>query len=167
VTQPPSLPKFCCYITDGKTKGRWVYFRTKETGHIRLRGAPGSSEFHAAYSEALALRERIRAGDTLSARDPASLAWLVDRYLTSVEFKALADPTQADYSRTCATLAGQLGDQPFRFITRAMIKAVRDDLGATPRKANKLQQMASSLYSWAQQASLVPDGCNPARGLKR
>jgi hypothetical protein len=38
-------------------------------------------------------------------------------YLKSVEFRALADSTQLDYSRTCDLVTGQLGDQPYRYTT--------------------------------------------------
>jgi hypothetical protein len=58
----------------------------------------------------------------------------------------------------------ELGAQPFRYTTKAMLKAVRDDHAATPRKAHKLKQMVSRLYSWAEEESLVPDGFNPPPG---
>jgi hypothetical protein len=48
-----------------------------------------------------------------------------------------------------------------------MLKAVRDDYADTARKANKVTAMLSALYSWAQQGQLVPDGFNPAAGLKK
>jgi integrase len=48
-----------------------------------------------------------------------------------------------------------------------MIKVVRDDHAATARKANKIKQMISRLYSWADENDLVPAGLNPTKGLKR
>ena len=48
-----------------------------------------------------------------------------------------------------------------------MIKAVRDDYADTPRKAHKIKQMLSRLYTWAQEEELGPDGFNPAAGVKR
>jgi hypothetical protein len=48
-----------------------------------------------------------------------------------------------------------------------MLKAVRDDYAATPRKAHKIKQMLSCLYGWADENDLVPEGFNPAAGLKR
>jgi len=48
-----------------------------------------------------------------------------------------------------------------------MIKAVRDDHAATPRKAHKIKQMVSRLYSWADENDLVPEGFNPAGGIKK
>jgi integrase len=48
-----------------------------------------------------------------------------------------------------------------------MVKAVRDDYAATPRKAHKVKQMMSRLYSWAGEADIVADGVNPAQRLRR
>jgi integrase len=147
-------------------KGRdYWFFRSPQTGLVRLKGLPGSPEFFTCYGEALALRERIRAGTTSPAQD--SFAWLVDSYLKSAEYRALADSTQLDYARTCDLIRAELGDVPFRLTTRAMVKAVRDDYADTARKANKVATMLSALYGWAQQGQMVPDGFNPAAGLKK
>lgn len=160
-----ATPRYVIIVSNGKG-GRFAYFRSKETGRIRLKGLPGDPGFYASYDDARQLRDRLQraaAGDV----DQDSFAWLVDSYLKSAEYKALADPTQADYAKTCALLVDELGMAPFRCVTRTMIKMVRDDLADTARKANKVQQMASRIYSWAQEGELVPDGFNPAQGLKR
>ena len=47
------------------------------------------------------------------------------------------------------------------------LKTVRDDLAATPRKAHKVKQMVSRLYTWAAECDLVPEGFNPAGSIKR
>jgi integrase len=162
----PLRLRFVDFATDGKTAGRrWYYFRTKETGRVKLPGEPGTAAFQQAYADALAMRERIRAGKPSS--NDTHLDWLIDRYLTSAEFRALSDATQLDYSRTCDLLKGAMGDQPFRFITRSMVKVARDDHADTVRKANKIAAIMSLIYGWANQADLVPDGVNPAAGLKK
>lgn len=161
---PPPLP-YVRMVSNGKGRTYWR-FRTKETGDLGLPGQPDSPEFHRAYAAALEQRDKIRAGDRQQ-QDEDGFAWLADRYQESAEFKALATPTQLDYSKTCALLKDELGDQPWRYITRAMLKAVRDDYAATTRKANKVTQMARRIYSWGNEADLVPDGCNPAVGLKK
>lgn len=146
-------------------KGRYAYFRTKDTGDIPLPGKPGEPEFQRRYAELLELRDRLR---TAAAGPPdTSFAWLIARYLASAEYAALADSTQLDYGKTCDLLKAELGDQPFRLTTRGMLKAVRDDHAATPRKAHKVKQMLSRLYSWAAEEGLVADGFNPAGGLRR
>lgn len=169
---PPGLP-FVNAVTDGKSGGKWYYFRSRETGNVRLPGKPGEPAFLRAYADAAELRDRLRAKAPASDTDKESFASLVDRYLVSAEFKALSDSTQLDYCRTCALLKEELRDPAtkaslaFRYITRAMIKGLRDEHAAQPRKANKIQQMTSRLYSWANEADLVPDGVNPAIGLKK
>ena len=100
------------------------------------------------------------------ADDSETFNWLIRCYENSAEFRALADPTQIDYSRTLRLLETEIGDQPFKLTTRAMIKAVRDDYAVTARKANKIKQMVSRLYSWADEEQLVPASFNPALGLK-
>lgn len=159
----PKLPFVNSWV-DSKTGRRYATFRSKETGRIPL-PALDVAAFHKAYGDALELRDRLRAGTKPVDQD--SFAWLVDAYLKSVEFRALADSTQDDYSKTCDLIKAELGDQPFAFTTRAMIKAVRDDYAATTRKANKIVVMLSCLYGWAQQEQKVPDGFNPAGGIKK
>jgi integrase len=74
--------------------------------------------------------------------------------------------TRLDYDKTLTLIEAELGDEPFMLTTRAMIKAVRDDYSVTPRKAHKIKQMASRLYSWADENDLVPAEFNPAK-MKR
>jgi integrase len=147
-------------------KGRYPMFRTKETGDVSLPGPIGSPAFLREYANLLDLRDARRLKPGASA--DGSWAWLIDLYLASPEYAALADSTQLDYSKTCALLRDEIGNQPVRFTTRAMLKAVRDDRSATPRQAHKIKQMASRLASWAdEQGGIVPEGFNPAKGLKR
>lgn len=143
-------------------KGRYWRFRHPQTGDVSLPGQPGGESFHSRYAELLA-----RATATRTEVDRASIAWLTNRYRKSAEFRALADATQTDYEKTLALIDEHLGAEPYRLTTRGMIKAVRDDHSATPRKAHKIKQMMSRLYSWADENDLVPEGFNPAAKLKR
>jgi integrase len=149
-----------------EAKGRtYWFFRSKETGRIGLPGQPSEPEFHLAYGQALALRAQLQAPRDREAE--GSWSWVIRKYQLSPEYLALADCTQADYAKTCALLDEALGPEPFKLTTRGMIKQVRDDHAATPRKAHKVKQMASRLYSWADENELVPEGFNPAHGFKR
>jgi integrase len=142
-------------------------FRSKETGSLKLPGAPGDPAFLQAYRQAQELRLARRAAEDAGIPDESTWAWLIKRYLLSPEFAALADSTQLDYSRTCELLTAALGSEPFRYTTRGMLKDLRDDFASTPRKAHKVKQMASRLYSWADECELVPEGFNPAAGVRR
>lgn len=143
-------------------KGRYWYFRRAGL-QTRIPGKPGDREFHARYDELRALTDpKVEAK-----LDRSTFRWLTAEYRASAEFKALRDTTQTDYFNTLDLIDAELGDQPYRLTTRAMVKAVRDDHAATPRKAHKIRQMVSRLYSWADEADLVPAGFNPAAGIKR
>lgn len=145
-------------------KRKYWRFRHKLTGECALPGNPGDAHFYSAYAEKLALLESLQRPKS---DDSETFNWLIRCYENSAEFRALADLTQRDYSRTLRLLEKELGDQPFKLTTRAMIKAVRDDYATTTRKANKIKQMVSALYSWAEQADLVPASFNPATGIKK
>lgn len=144
------------YIAKGK------YWRFRRNGHdTKLPGKPGDAEFHQAYARLMASTEPKPKASR------QSFAWLIKRYRESAEFNALAERTQDDYSDTLDLIDKEMGDQPYALTTRAMIKAVRDDYSKTPRKAHKIKQMVSRLYSWADEEELVPAGFNPASGLKK
>lgn len=143
-------------------KGCYWYFRRAGL-QTRIPGKPGDREFHARYDELRALTDP-KAEAKL---DRSTFLWLIAEYRSSAEFRALADATQLDYADTLDLIGAELGDQPYRLTTRAMIKAVRDDYAATPRKAHKIKQMVSRLYSWAEEADLVAADFNPAARIKR
>jgi integrase len=141
-------------------KGRYWRFRRGDL-KASLPHAPGHPEFHKRYGELVALSEEKPAE-----KDQGTWGALIVRYRASAEFAALRAPTQLDYGKTLDLLERELGDEPFLHTTRAMIKAVRDDHVKTPRKAHKIKQMASRLYSWADENDLVPADFNPAK-MKR
>lgn len=143
-------------------KGIYPRFRHPKVGDVPMPKDVQSAEFHQRYAILLG-----RVGSNGPLIDRQSFNWLVGRYKDSVEFRALKGPTQIDYANTLDLMCAALGDAPYRFITRAVIKALRDKYhAASPRKADKIRQMASGLYSWADQADLVQPGFNPAKGLK-
>lgn len=144
------------------SKGR-VYWRFRRGAlNVGLPGQPGDAAFHARYAELFALSEK-RPRQV----DATSVEGLVRAYRASAEFRALRDPTQLDYGRTLDLIVAELGDQPYRLVTTKMVKAVRDDYAATPRKAHKIKQMVSRLYTWAAEESLTKPGHNPAADFKR
>jgi integrase len=143
-------------------KGRYWRFRHRLVGDVPLPGKPGEEEFHQRYAEMLA-----KISSSAQQPDRKSFTWLIAEYRKSAEFAALADTTQSDYFRTLDLIKEELGDQPFRFTTRKMIKEVRDSHAAHGRKAHKIKQMVSRLYSWADEEDLIPAGLNPAAGIKR
>lgn len=136
-----------------------------------MREQPKQRAFVRKYEELLARVEQHE--ETAPGVDRRSFKWLISRYRggdgeqASQEFRALADLTQRDYHRTLDLIEDELGDEPFAFATRAMIKTVRDSYALHTRKAHKIKQMVSRLYSWADENDLVPEGFNPAARIKR
>lgn len=145
------------YIAKGK------YWRFRREGiDAALPGHPGEPEFHAAYADKMARFDKPK-----EPVDGRSMKWLIGKYRKSPEFASLADSTQLDYGKTLDLIEAELGAEPYRFITKKMVKTVRDDHAATARKAHKIKQMVSRLYSWADENDFVRDGYNPAAAVKR
>ncbi|WP_174298155.1 tyrosine-type recombinase/integrase [Sphingomonas bacterium] len=155
-----------------RAKGRYWRFRHKLTGDVPLplvKGLhwsrqPERAAFMERYAELLAV---VESRGTVKPVSRASFAWLVEEYRGSSEFGELADATQLDYGRTLDLIADELGEVRFAVATRNILKAVRDSHAATVRKAHKIKQMLSRLYSWADENDLVPAGFNPAKSIKR
>ncbi len=130
--------------------------------HAALPGQPGEEAFHSRYGELLG-----QSGRQPKTVDGASVEALIIAYRASAEFRARRAPTQNDYDRTLDLIVAELGDQPYRLVTTKMVKIVRDDHAATPRKAHKIKQMVSRLYTWAAEDGRVKPGHNPAADFKR
>lgn len=144
-------------------KRKYWRFRHPLVGDVPLPGAMGDVAFHAKYAELLA---KVKAGPK-AAPARSTFAWLIAEYRRSAEFSQLKPSTQASYEFSLVIIEKELGDQPYALTTRKMLKVVRDGYSATPRKADKLKSMMSRLYSWADEEELVPEGINPAAGLKK
>jgi integrase len=162
-------------------KRRYWRFRHPATGDIALprvkgvatRDQPKHAAFMRKYTELLARVEGTVQTATPASPNRASFRWLIQQYrggagqAASEEFNALSDETQKDYNRTLDLIEIELGDQPFALTTRAMIKAVRDSYASQPRKAHKIKQMVSRLYSWGEENDHVPEDFNPAAKIKK
>lgn len=156
-------------LASGKFRDYWRFRR--DGRDTPLPGQPGDAAFHARYAELMA--ECDASADRAKAAEPArtTFAWLARAYLASAEFAALADRTQADYRATIEhQLVPALGPERFDCIMRPHIKLIRDAVARShsARTAHKIKQVASLLYTWADQQDLLPAGfTNPAMNIKR
>lgn len=150
-------------LASGKWRDYW-FFRREGT-HASLHGSPGEAVFHARYAELMAREEAVAANSRPKAVH--TFDWLMDEYLASAEYGALADATQTDYRRTIERIRPFLGPERYDCITRGAVKLVRDKFRAQPRTAHKIKQMVSRIYTWADESDLVEEGFNPAAKLKR
>lgn len=157
--------KYVVKDTDRHGNDRY-YFRRKGQTKIRL-PAPGSPEFLAAYQRALA---------GVGARKPAprtpvsagTFDALCRDYFTSAAYKSLEPRTQLIRRRILERFCEKLtpkgqqrhGGQPFREITAAHIRKLRDELSEKPEAANSLVKALRQLFSYAVEYELCDR--NPA-----
>lgn len=93
-----------------------------------------------------------------------TLAWLVDAYQGSPEFKRLGDRTRRDYAAALAAIVEAHGDKRFAPLRRpGVMKHIRDPLADTPRKADQHVAVLSAVYSWAVTREIVRE--NPCAGV--
>lgn len=161
------------YCSRKRLKGGWRdYWRFRRDGlDAPLPGDPrANSAALSRYAELMQQADRLAVEKAPPARH--TFEWLARQYLASEEFKALAGATQDDYERAIENrLIPALGPERFDCIDRATIKVVRDAVlqeGKAIRTAHKVKQVASLIYSWADEEELLPAGfINPAMRLKK
>lgn len=138
-------------LADGSTTTYWYAWK----GGPRLRGAPGSPEFLAAFNAAHAERK---------APSDQTLRALVSLYRSSPEFTGLADATRKVWVRwldqICdVTRPAAVGDLPWAALddrrVRADILAWRDQWAHQPRSADYAMQVLSRVLSWGVDRGLL------------
>jgi integrase len=141
-------------------KGRTYHYAWR--GGPRLRGEPGSPEFHASYNEAI---EDRRTPDT------SRFKALVTLYKASKEYKALADSTRRNWSPWLDRIADHYGDlriaqfdRPGKI--RPIIRRWRNRWADKPRTADYGLQVLSTVLSYAVDP-LGKIAGNPCEGIKR
>ena len=135
-------------LADGRIETYYYAWR----GGPRLKGKPGSPEFHASYTEAH-LQQRRRLDDTLSA--------ILAGFQQSADFRDnLAERTRADYAKKIKLIEKQFGDLPLAALTdrrtRGIFMAWRDELAKTSRRqADYAWVVLARILSWALDRGLV------------
>lgn len=154
------------YVSRKKLKSGWrEYWRYRRGDHESpLPGKPGDVEFQKRYLELLTQDEALEARKEVERH---TVAWLIDQYLDSAEYRALADSTQTDYARILGMVKNGMGPERYDCVNRAAVKVLRDSYEDQPRTAHKIKQCVSLLYSWADQNDLVEEGFNPVANLKK
>jgi len=139
------------------------YFR-RHGRRIRLPGPPGSTEFMAAYSAALANMPRaadIGAGRTIA----GSINAMVVGYLGSAAFAQLAPASQQQYRRIFEELRRQHGDRSIATIERRHVAAIVDaKAAATPAAARDLLRCLRLLVQHAIKLGIRQD--DPTAGVR-
>jgi integrase len=139
------------------------YFR-RHGRRTPLPGPPGSTEFMAAYSAALATTPR--ATDIGAARTIAgSINAMVVGYLGSAAFAQLAPASQRQYRRIFEELRRQHGDRSIATIERRHVAAIVDaKAAATPAAARDLLRCLRLLVQHAIKLGIRQD--DPTAGVR-
>src|SRR5580692_3935919 len=133
-------------VAKTRAKGRVYYYAWR--GGPRLRGGPGSPEFHASYNEAIESRRTP---------EPGRFKSLVVLYRASNDYKKLADTTRKNWSPWLDRIADYFGelriaqfDRPEKI--RPVIRRWRNRWADTPRTADYAMQVLSRVAAHAVQA---------------
>jgi integrase len=147
-------------VVKATAKGRTYYYAWR--GGPRLRGEPGSPEFHASYNEAIEGRRTP---------EPGRFKSLVTLYRASAEYKKLADTTRKNWSPWLDRIADYFGelriaqfDRPEKI--RPVIRRWRNQWAGKPRTADYGMQVLSRVLSHAVDP-LGKIAGNPCEGIKQ
>jgi integrase len=143
------------------------YFRRPGFKRVALPGLPGSSEFMAAYAEALAAGEPA---PLIGLRQihPGTINALAVSYFNSRDFRKLAPSSQSIYRGIIDRLCKKDGDKPVagkHGLEGKHIVEMMDRLSDQPEAANSLLTMIRVLMKHAVDTNLRQD--NPARDVPR
>ena len=143
-----------------RAKGRIYYYAWR--GGPRLRGQPGSPEFHGSYNEAIESRR---------APEPGRFKSLVVLYRASADYARLADSTRKNWSPWLDRIADHFGelriaqfDRPEKI--RPIIRRWRNQWADKPRTADYGMQVLSRVLSHAVDP-LGKIAGNPCEGIKQ
>lgn len=130
---------------------------------IRLRSQPGTPEFLQEYVAAITSLGSPRPAATAS--PPGSFAWLVQRYYTSAEFRALSPGYQRVTCRILDKIAARHGEKPFALIDELGVRRLRDEVTSGPGAQNALLKALRNLFRWAVEAGHMRK--NPAAAVRK
>lgn len=141
-------------------KGKTYYYAWRGKGAPRLKRKPGSPEFIAELSEALAGRK---------SGDKSKLSGLIARYRASEDWTGLSDKTRVNWSPWLDKIQEHFGKLSIANFDRPamtpIITAWRDKFRATPRSADVGLSVFSRLMSFGRTVGVL--SYNPVTPIKR
>jgi integrase len=135
-------------LASGKTVTYWYAWK----GGPRLKGKPGSAEFHESYHAAMASRRATPKGTLLGE---------IDAYQQSDDFRSRADRTRADYVKQIKLIEAAFGDMPVSLLadprTRGEFLEWRDRLALKSRRqADYAWTVLALVLAWAKHRARIP-----------
>ena len=144
-------------IAKATAKGHTYYYAWR--GGPRLRGEPGSPEFHASYNEAIADRRTP---------DKSRFRFVVTDYKASAEYKKLAELTRAQWGKWLDRIVEYFGelriaqfDRPEKI--RPVIRRWRNQWADTSRTADYALQVLSRVVAHGVELGKIAG--NPCEGI--
>lgn len=138
------------------------YLRLPGKAKVRLPGEPGSPEFLAAYSSALAAAEPPQAANSAAA---GTLNALAVAYYASPAFRRLRATSQANYRRIIERLRTAHGTKPVAKLQQANIRALLREREAHPAAQNHLLRCLRALMALALERGEI--AADPTKDIKR
>jgi len=147
-------------FTDIRGKVRWR-FRRKGQKAVYLPGGYGSPEFIRAYEDAVANRPAHASQRVL----PGTIAELVQGYLSSSDYRLLADNTKRTYRYHLERFKRANGDKSSKQITQHSLRDKLDGMAHQPATANIFLKVMKAMCRYGLERGLLK--VNPAQGVKR
>lgn len=159
---------FTMYDYDRHGRKRW-YVRLVVDGKNqkrRIRSKEGSEAWVVEYQTILT---EMKEAKRPKSRNPYvsiySLAWLINQYLTSPQFKEAKPATQTQRRSILLRISKESGHRDCRTLTKEAVQTGRDKRSATPGAANNMLKAMKALYKWGMEMGHVTH--NPVEGVKR
>lgn len=136
------------------------YVRRRGQRGVALPGNPGTPEFMAAYTAALADRP------VATGFNPGSFGDLWRQYQRSAKWANLSESSRSTYAKVVATLLPRIGHRSVAGMTRDHVEAIVHAIGTRrPAMANLTLSVLRLLLEFAVAKRMRPD--NPARRVDR
>lgn len=134
---------------------------------IRIYADPGHEDFHRQYVAARAGEKQKPVKPVSEYVTPRSLAWLVAKYLESLERGVKSGTSSAKTLKKKRNLLSPLlvhADAKMLVLTKTLV-GWRDDRSATPAQADAFIEAVRVMYDWAMEREMVRD--NPAKHIRK
>ena len=151
--------QFVQAFVDRKTGRVFHYFRRAGRPRVALRGLPGSSEFMAAYQQALAAAP-IPVGANKRSK-PGSVSAAIAEYYGSQAFRSLTGGTPASRRAILEKFRDKHGHLPLASLPREFVVALIDNM--TPHEAKNWLTTFKHVVRWAVERKLMRN--DPTAGV--
>jgi integrase len=152
--------QFVQAFVDRKTGKVFHYFRRRGMPRVALKGLPGSTEFMAAYAQALAATPTPVGASTRS--KPGSISAAIAEYYSSHAFRSLKGGTPAKRRALLEGFRSEHGHRQLATVPREFLIALLDTMA--PFQARNWLTAFRHFAAWAVERKLLK--ANPTLGIK-